>query len=99
MITSTIVSAAKHDGKLHVLVEVKYAESFRQFLVEKGIKCGFLSEAVFQGAKIHRDNNGQWHHEQECTVKTFEADCPNEVFRKLTDDWCLVALYRKPNSN
>jgi len=99
-ITSTIVDVwDRKTGKLDVLVDTKYAHSFRKFLEDKGIQCSPLSEAIYQGTRFYRDEQGKLQHEQECTVHAFEVECQPNVLRKWTDEWCLAVLYRKPASN
>jgi len=92
-------SESRKGGELHILVVTEYTQSFREFLTKKGVKCGAPSDAVNQGAKIWRDKDGHWHHEQPCTVQTFDAECTLATFRTLMDDWSLAVKGRKPSSN
>jgi hypothetical protein len=99
-IASTIIDVWDYKtGTLEILVNTEYAQSFRQFLTDKGIKCTPLSEAIFQGTKLYRDKDGTLQHEQPCTVHAFEVDCAPEDLRKWTDEWCLAIFYRKPKPN
>jgi hypothetical protein len=89
-------SQSRTPGTIHILIVTEHVESFFQFLKQKGVSCSLPSEAVHQGAQMRMDKYGRWHLEQACVVHTFDAEASPEAFRKLTDDWCLAFLGRKP---
>jgi len=53
METSNIVTATEYEaGKLEIIVETKYAESFRKFLTDKGVNCSLLGCSFVFGTLV-----------------------------------------------